>query len=96
MTCSSCKNLIESDKKEGALCGARYYCKKMKCYVDGSSPCCSNYEKSYSRSNYTCSDIYNDGEKFSDDDRPISFHIIMLILVIIFGLLITLLNSLSM
>ena len=96
MTCSSCKNLIESDKKEGALCGARYYCKKMKCYVDGSSPCCSNYERSYSRSNYTCSDIYNDGEKFSDDDRPISFHIIMLILVIIFGLLITLLNNLSM
>ena len=96
MTCSSCKNLFEKDKKEGALCGARYYCKKMKCYVDGSSSCCSNYEKTYSRSNSTCDNIYEEGEKFSDDDRPISFYVIVFILIIIFGLIITFLNNLSM
>ena len=78
------------------MCGTKYYCEKIKEYVDGSNYCCGSYDKSYSRSNYTCDMICEEGRKFSDDDRPISYHIAILILIILFGLLATFLNNISM
>ena len=95
MSCSSCNYLKESDRKDGALCGSLYYCEKKKCYINGSG-CCSNYQKSYTRSNSSCSEIYNAGNGFSDDDRPIAFHLVSLILIIIIGLIITWLNNMQM
>lgn len=92
MTCSSCKHLKEDRKYEGAVSGCRYYCEKYKTYVDGSNYGCENYDKSYSRSNYTCDKICDDGRNFYDDSRPISFYIFVLILVVIFGLIITILT----
>ena len=96
MTCSSCKYLKENKKYEGSLCGVKYYCEKIKEYVDGSNYCCNNYAKTYSRSNYDCDKICEEGRNFSDDDRPISYHIIILILIVLLGLLITFLNNISM
>lgn len=55
-----------------------------------------SYDKSYSRSNYTCDKICEEGRKFSDDDRPISYYFAILILVILLGLLATFLNNISM
>lgn len=96
MTCSSCKYLKEDKKYEGALCGAKYYCEKLKEYVDGANCGCGTYEKLYSRSDYTCDKICEEGRNFSDDDRPISYHIECLILIILFGFLVTFLNNMNM
>ncbi len=93
MTCSSCKYLVETDKKEGALCGAKYYCTKTGCYVDGSSDKCNIFEKSYTRKNYTCNDIYNEGRMYSDDDKPVSFYIIVLILILVLGSILRLIGG---
>lgn len=95
MTCSSCKYLKEDKKYEGALCGTKYYCEKIKDYVDGSNCCCSAYDKSYSRGNYTCDMIYEEGKRFSDDDKPTSYYIVILILIILLGLLATFINNIS-
>lgn len=70
--------------------------KKIKGYVDGSNYCCNNYDKSYSRSNYDCDKICEEGRNFVDDDRSIFYHIIILILIVLLGLLITFLNNISM
>lgn len=96
MTCSSCKYLKENSKCAGALCGAKYYCSKMKIYVDGSSDRCNMYDKKYSRSNYECSNIYDDGKSFCDDDRSILYHVFILVIIIVIGLLIKVINSISL
>ena len=83
MTCSSCKYLKEDKKYEGAVSGCKYYCEKYKTYIDGSQYSCEKYDKHYGRSNYTCDKICDDGKNFYDDDRPISFYIIILVLIII-------------
>ena len=93
MTCSSCKYLKEDKKYEGNLCGAKYYCEKIKDYVDGSNCCCASFEKSYSRSNYMCDEIYKEGDTFSDDDRPIWYFVFILILIIIVGLILNMLEE---
>ena len=93
MACCSCKNLSVKDKKKGSLCGAMYFCKKKKNYVYGDSHDCDSYLEDKDRSNCTCSEIYDDGKVYSDDNKPISFHVLVLVLVIIFGLIITLLSN---
>lgn len=54
MTCSSCRYLKEDKKYDGALCGAKYYCEKIKDYVDGSNCCCVSYEKFLYHNNDHC------------------------------------------
>lgn len=89
MTCSSCKYLKEDKKYEGAVSGCKYYCSKFETYIDASQYSCEKYEKSYSRNNYTCDKMCDDGRNFYDDDRPLSFYIFMLIIIIVVGLIIT-------
>lgn len=83
MTCSSCKYLKEKDKSEGSCSGCKYYCSKMNCYVNGSNSSCSNYEEAYYRDNYICNKIYEDGERYSDDNKPMSFYIFIAIILLI-------------
>ena len=92
MSCSSCKHLKDDKKYPGALSGAKYYCGKVKSYVYGDSEC-QAYEKSYSRKNDKCDQIYKDGKDFYDDDRPISAHLIVLFLVILVGVILMLVTS---
>lgn len=92
MKCCDCCNLKEDDKKCGRLCGAKYYCKKIDDYVDGSCACCDKFDKSY-RSNYMRDEIYKDGYNYSDDDRPIAYHLAMLALVIIVGTFLSLFQN---
>ena len=65
----------------------------MGCYVDGSNDKCNLFEKSYTRKNYTCADIYNEGKMYSDDDKPVSFYIIVLILTIVVGSILRLIGG---
>ena len=88
MSCSSCKYLKESNKKEGAVSGCCYYCSKNNCYVNGSSNGCENFEKSYGRSNYECDKIYDDGNQYYDDTRPISLYVIVLVILIILAIIV--------
>lgn len=85
MTCSSCKYLKEDKKYEGSVSGCKYYCEKYKTYFDGSNNSCEEYDKHYGRSSYTCDKIYEDGKDFYDDDRPISFYIVILVLILVLG-----------
>lgn len=82
MTCSSCKYLKEGKKSQGACSGCKYYCSKMDSYVNGSDSSCSNYEESY-RDNYLCNEIYQDGERYSDDNKSLSFYIFVAIILFI-------------
>ncbi len=87
MSCSSCKYLKEGDKKEGTVCGAQYYCEKIKAYIDASNNNCNDYEKSYARSNYTCSEMYDDGNNYYDDTTPNGVYVLLLIIMIILALI---------
>ena len=85
MSCSDCKYLKESKKRDGALTGTIYYCSKVDNFVNGSNNPCDKFEKSYSRNSFESSKIYQDGASFSDDDKPVSYYIGLLILIIILG-----------
>lgn len=85
MSCSDCKYLKESKKRDGALTGAIYYCSKVDNFVNGSNNICEKFEKSYSRNNYESDKIYKDGNAFCDDDKPVSYYIGLLIIIIIVG-----------
>ena len=87
MSCSSCKYLKESNKKDGAVSGCCYYCTKMNCYVNGANNSCESYEKTYSRSNYECDKIYEEGENFYDDATPNCFYLILLAILIILAII---------
>ena len=79
--CSDCANLDTKDKKVDGV----YKCKKLKEYVPANTPSCDKFEKTYSRNSFENSKIYQDGEAFSDDDKPVSFYVGLLILIIILG-----------
>ena len=93
MTCSSCKYLKESDRKEGKVSGACYYCENFEKYVKGCDNKCEKYEKDYGRNNYTCDSIYNEGSNFYDDDNPIGIYILELIICIIFLIVFNILSK---
>ena len=86
MGCSSCKYLKENDKKEGKQLGCKYYCTKMKTYVNGNG-CCNEYSEDYGRCTYKRDEIYRDGIKYSNDTTEISTYIFILIILIISGLI---------
>ena len=96
MNCACCKFLIDTEKQEGDFMGAKYYCKKNKCFINGDCKSCNNFQKSYSRSNSEIDQIYEDGKIFSDDTKEPSFYMTLLIFIIILGSLITLFNNLNM
>lgn len=87
MSCSSCKHLIEGKKCDGSVSGACYYCCKANNYVNGSDNKCEKYELSYGRSNYTCDKIYNEGIEYHNDNKPVSFYMIILIIFIIIAII---------
>ncbi len=87
MTCSSCKFLNESKKYDGKVCGSCYYCSKENNYVNGSNSKCKDYVLSYGRSSYICDKIYNDGEKYYDDNIPNSCYLFLLLVLIILALI---------
>jgi len=80
MGCSSCKYLKENDKKEGKQLGCKYYCTKMKTYVNGNG-CCNEYSEDYGRNVLKRDEIYREGTK------EISTYIFILIILIISGLI---------
>lgn len=82
MTCSSCKNLNEKKKADGAVSGCKYECKKLKAYVLGSNEACPKYEKCY-RDVDTCNKIYNEGRNWDNDNHSPSFYLIIAIILII-------------
>ena len=88
MSCSSCKYLEEDKRNEGAVSGCCYYCSKVNSYVNGSNNSCENYEKSYSRSTYTCNKIYEEGESYYNDSTSNLFYLVILIVLIIFALIV--------
>lgn len=92
MSCSSCKYLKESKKKAGKVSGNLYYCSKIDNFVNGANNGCEKYELSYSRKNYDCDRVYKDGESFYDDDKPVSFYVGLLFLLIIFGVILKILG----
>lgn len=92
MTCSSCKNLDEKKKVDGAVSGARYYCKKHKTYVDGSMDACDKYEKCY-RDNDTCDKIYEEGRDFDNDKNSASFYLLIGLILLVLLVIAFLFNS---
>lgn len=91
MSCCSCDFLDEKKKTDGKVSGARYFCKKNKCYVGGNDDTCANYKSSF-RSNSKCDEIFEDGKNFYDDDTSIMQHIIVLIIVVIAFIIIKIFN----
>lgn len=87
MSCSSCKYLKESKKRVGSVGGCCYYCSKINSYVNGSNNKCEYYEKTYSRNNYECDKIYEDGKDFYDDATPISFYVALAIILTILAII---------
>lgn len=88
MTCSSCTFLKDKEKTEGKVSGACYYCSKCKTYVNGSNNKCVNYEKSYGRTNNACDKIYNEGLQYYDDDKPVIFYVIELLIFLFLAIII--------
>ncbi len=86
MSCSSCAYFDVSKKKNGEVSGCIYYCIKNKCFVNGCNGCCNNYKCSY-RPNYECNKIYNEGKSYCDDTTPVSFYLVILIVLVILGLI---------
>ena len=91
MSCSSCKHLKDDKKYPGALSGAKYYCDKVKTYVYGDKEC-EAYEKSHSRKNDKCDEIYRDGKDFYDDNRPISVQLMIFVFIVVMGIIATILT----
>ena len=84
MVCAGCKNLDTKKKANGKVSGAKYYCKKLKCYIPASNEICSKFSKSYSRDIDTYNKLYEEGIKFDDDNHSFSFYLICTIVVIVF------------
>ena len=63
-----------------------YFCKKNKVYVNAAKTTCEHYEKSYRQKDLD-SDIYEDSKEYYDNDTPLSFYIVILIVLIIIGLI---------
>ncbi len=82
MGCNRCKYLDEKKKVDGAVSGARYYCKKTKKYVDGTMDACDKYEKGY-RDTDTCNKIYRDGKEWDNDKHSGSFYIMLALILLV-------------
>lgn len=91
MYCCHCKYLDESNKKEGKLCGAEYYCKLRKRYVNGNSRCV-DFDKEYGRKISKVEEICHDGDYYSDDNTEPSTYFIILIVMIIMIIFLKLFN----
>lgn len=85
MQCCDCCNLDCKNKKEGSFSGAKYYCKKIDKYVDGSCDACDQFDKSYSRTSYEKDCICEEGHKYSDDCTPISTYITIFVVILVVG-----------
>ena len=90
-TCSSCKNLDDKKKVDGACGGAKYNCKKLKTYVSGDTDACEKYEKCF-RSNDDCNKIYSEGREWDNDKHSASFYLIIGIILLIITLIVFLFN----
>lgn len=93
MNCSSCVYLEVDKACQGALCGCKYHCKKLKKFVKGSDAGCKDYSKDYCRTNSECDRIFLDGEDFSDDYHSFEFYLIMAVFMIIGLLIIFIFNA---
>ncbi len=86
MVCAGCKNLDTKKKVDGSVSGTKYYCKKNKKYISGSMEVCPKFAKSY-RDTDTYNKIYEEGEKWDDDNTsPFAYFIIAIILLIVLAL----------
>lgn len=90
MGCCSCKNLDTKKKVDGAVSGVRYYCKKKKTYVGGDFSC-DKYEKGM-RSTDEENKIFKEGRDWYNDDRPVSYYLLIFVIIIIAFIIIYLFN----
>lgn len=86
MSCSSCKNLDTKKKADGAVSGAKYFCKKLKTYVSGDYEC-PKYEKC-SRDSDTCNKIYREGRDYDSDTNSAGFYIVIAVILLIITILV--------
>lgn len=87
MGCSGCRFLDTKKKKEGKVNGAVYFCSKQKKFINGANDACDSYKVDPFRKAYERDEIYKDGKKFYDDDRPLSSYIFILIIIILLAII---------
>ncbi len=81
--CSSCKYLDSKKESKGSEGGAMYFCSKRKGSVRGNDNACIDYEKDLLRDNNSCDEIYESGEKYSNDSHSSNYYVFILIIIII-------------
>ena len=80
--CYNCSNLDPKKKSNGKLDGCLYFCKKNKCFINAAKDGCDKWNKA-DRKSSEIDEIYENGNRYYNDDKPIGFYIVLLILVII-------------
>ena len=84
--CNSCGYLDYESKKPGKAAGALYYCKKKNAYVNGAKDYCEQYESGL-LGQYEKNKVFEDGQRYDDDNTPIGSYLFILIFLIIFALI---------
>ena len=85
--CSKCMFLDEKKKKKGRISGCKYFCKKKKDYINGSTLSCSQYQKNKKRNDATIKSITQDGKKYDNNPIPFTGWIIISGILFILGLI---------
>lgn len=89
--CCSCKNLDTKKKVDGAVRGAKYYCKKLKTYVPGNMDSCEKFESCF-RSNDDCDKIFDEGKVWDNDKNTGLFYFIIGLILLIISIIVFLFN----
>ena len=89
--CYNCSNLDPKQKSAGKLDGNLYYCKKLKTYVNAAKDGCEKWDKA-DRKSYENDELYEQGKKYYNDNKPLGYYLFLLILIIIFCILMTILQ----
>ena len=90
--CYNCANLDPKKKSDGKLDGALYFCKKQKAYVNAAKDGCDKWSKA-DRKSYENDELYEKGRRYYNDDKPLSFYVFILVLLIIFLILMSILDK---
>ena len=68
-----------------------HYCKKLKTYVNPYRDGCEKWEKS-DRKGYENDELYDQGKKYYNDDKPLGFYLFLLGLVLLICIIATLMQ----
>ena len=92
-SCSSCKYLDSEKESKGSGGGAKYFCSKQKGSVRGNENACIDYEKDVLRDNNKCDKIFEDGEKYYNDEHSEGYYLFILVVIIIILIIALITNS---